>query len=768
LHNIGTDLQEKDVLMISLFTNTASLTAQRYSNRNYRALSHTAAKMASGSQIVKASDDAAGGAIGAQVKGNIASLKQAGRNASQGASLLQVADGAIQNMNDILVRMRVLATQVVNDTLSTTERQYAQAEFNQARLQIDQIANGVRWNGAPILNAGAKAVASPNTVNTTKVEGTVNATTFTVAVSGPVVTGYVSGPVSAASVTPGANSGDPYTFSVTIGGQTFTNASVPNTSTAPAQITLTSTTNASNTITFTTVVNVTTDSEAVLQTRLRTFLGAPMMNFTAGVNSPAVVATAPFNALSTVDAAINGMVTAATVTQPGGTGTNYNFSVTIGNETFIATAAENAPAGNITFTSTTNPTRTFIMGTTPALTPATTTTANLNAFFRIGTPANFVPATGAAYAPTTTSTHFAANAIGGIVGNVIGSAKDVVVTQAGTGGVYTIDITIGNQIFRGNVANQAPSTTQILFKSIVNDQAGFILQPSSTLPSNDPTALANDIKTFLQLRGISVPTSFKPGALVGSSAAALLGGNFATTSVSSVIKAGGSVTNGTYTLTSRYNATTGAATLRVQGEDGLVYERLLDKVSTYTATDTVHVRFANGFELALGGSLVNSLATDNLGDNLTAAGGPANDTVSIVVSQGSANSLTFQIGELATDVIELTFSPLTADGLGLTPANIETVIGGQAATNILNNAIVLVNTALSEVGAIQNRMDYIQDNIASTIENQSAAKSTFTDADMAAESTEFAKYQALNQAAISMLSQTNRLPQALLDVLPRG
>jgi flagellin-like hook-associated protein FlgL len=641
--------------MISLFTNTASLTAQRYSNRNYRSLSHTAAKMASGNRIVKASDDAAGGAIGASLKGNISSLQQAGRNASQGASLLQVADGAIQNMNDILVRMRVLATQVVNDTLSTTERQYAHAEFNQARLQIDQIANGVRWNGAPILNSGARAVASPNTVNTTAVSGTVTNGSFS-AGGISAVTGYVSG--TASNITVSAAS--PYTLSVDIGGQTFTGTVAAGaTSTA---IIMTSTTNASNT-------------------------------FTINTNATAISAT------------------------------------------------------------------------------SATVATQLSAFFAA---ANFVPATAAAYAPMTTTVngvngYFPANPISKIVGNVIGAAKDVTVTQAGTGGVYTIDVTIGNQVFRGNVANNAGAPATILFKSLVNDQAGFTLSTiTNPLPNNNAALLASDLKKALQIGGILVPISFKPGALVGTSAAALLSGNMANTNLSSVVKAGGSVANGIYTLTSSYNATTGAATLRVQGEDGIVYERILDKVSTYTATDTVNVRFFNGLEIAFGGNTVASLATDNLGDNVNATGGQANDTVSIVVSQGTANALTFQIGELSTDVIVLTFSPLTADGLGLTPANIETLVGGQKATNILNNAIVLVNNALSEVGAVQNRMDYIQDNIATSVENQSASKSTFTDADMAAESTEFAKFQALNQAAISMLAQTNRLPQTLLDVLPRG
>jgi flagellin len=443
--------------------------------------------------------------------------------------------------------------------------------------------------------------------------------------------------------------------------------------------------------------------------------------------------------------------------------------MTIGGQVFQNTTVPNTSSSGatITLTSTTNSSNTITFTTSANIT-TDSEVALATALGTFSASAAFVPATVAAYAPTTASTYFATGAISNIVGNVIGSAKDVTATQAGTGGVYTIDIKVGNQVFRGSVANAAATPATILFKSLVNDQAGFTLTTQANLPSNNAAGLVTDLKTLLQLGGTQVPTSFKPAALVNASAAALLSGNMANTNLSSVVKAGGSVANGIYTLTSSYNATTGAATLRVQGEDGIVYERILDKVSTYTATDTVNVRFFNGLEIAFGGNTVASLATDNLGDNVNATGGQANDTVSIVVSQGTANALTFQIGELSTDVIVLTFSPLTADGLGLTPANIETLAGGQNATNILNNAITLVNNALSEVGAVQNRMDYIQDNIATLVESQSAAKSTFTDADMAAESTEFAKFQALNQAAISMLAQTNRLPQTLLDVLPRG
>jgi flagellin len=103
--------------MLSVTTNTAALTAQRNLSTNSDAASSAIAKMSSGSRIVKPSDDAASLAISNKLRADIVSLEQAGRNASQGASLLQVANGAYDRISDMLARMKVLATQVINGTL---------------------------------------------------------------------------------------------------------------------------------------------------------------------------------------------------------------------------------------------------------------------------------------------------------------------------------------------------------------------------------------------------------------------------------------------------------------------------------------------------------------------------------------------------------------------------------------------------------------------------------------------------------------------------
>src|SRR6185369_3417598 len=114
-------------LMLSVTTNTAALTAQRNLSTNSEMASNSIARMSSGSRIVKPSDDASSLAISNKLRSDIAALEQAGRNASQGASLLQVANGAYDNIGNMLTRMKVLATQVINGTLSTSERLFAQA-----------------------------------------------------------------------------------------------------------------------------------------------------------------------------------------------------------------------------------------------------------------------------------------------------------------------------------------------------------------------------------------------------------------------------------------------------------------------------------------------------------------------------------------------------------------------------------------------------------------------------------------------------------------
>jgi flagellin len=133
-------------------TNTAANTAVRFLNQNAAAESSSLAKIASGSRINKASDDAAGLAIAAKISSDITSLQQASTNATQAVSVLQTADGGASNISDILTRMKSLASQSSSGTVTDTERTYLQDEFSQLQDEIDGIASGTRYNGTSLLD----------------------------------------------------------------------------------------------------------------------------------------------------------------------------------------------------------------------------------------------------------------------------------------------------------------------------------------------------------------------------------------------------------------------------------------------------------------------------------------------------------------------------------------------------------------------------------------------------------------------------------------
>lgn len=141
--------------MSVIATNTAANSALRYLNLNSAAESDSVSKIASGSRITKASDDAAGLAVSTSLQSDITVLNQAATNASNGASILQQADGGLSNIADILQRMRSLATQSLSGTVTDTERSYLNSEFTQLQDEIDGIASGTRFNDQSLLDGSS-------------------------------------------------------------------------------------------------------------------------------------------------------------------------------------------------------------------------------------------------------------------------------------------------------------------------------------------------------------------------------------------------------------------------------------------------------------------------------------------------------------------------------------------------------------------------------------------------------------------------------------
>jgi flagellin len=142
-------------------TNVASLVAQRNLGAASDSLSLSMERLASGLRINHASDDAAGMALALRMTSQIRSLSQAGRNVMDGISLVQVAEGAYNEVGNILIRLRELAVESANGTLSTTDRTSLQTEADRLILEVTGIANSTQFNGVVLLNNSA---AGGNTV----------------------------------------------------------------------------------------------------------------------------------------------------------------------------------------------------------------------------------------------------------------------------------------------------------------------------------------------------------------------------------------------------------------------------------------------------------------------------------------------------------------------------------------------------------------------------------------------------------------------------
>ena len=140
-------------------TNVSALNAQSALTVNSRNMGVVMQQLSTGSRINSAKDDAAGLAIGQNMTSQIRGLDQAVRNANDGISLLQTADGALVETSNMLQRMRELSVQSANGTLSDVQRGYLNTEFTNLSTQIGKIATETVWNGKAIL-AGTAGDAS--------------------------------------------------------------------------------------------------------------------------------------------------------------------------------------------------------------------------------------------------------------------------------------------------------------------------------------------------------------------------------------------------------------------------------------------------------------------------------------------------------------------------------------------------------------------------------------------------------------------------------
>lgn len=137
---------------LRITTNVSSLNAQRNLRGTQLELARSLAKLSSGYRINQAADDAAGLAISENLKAQIRGLGKASQNALDGISMVQVAEGGLNEVSNMLIRLRELAIQAASDTVGNTERKFVDVEYQQLKNEIQRISEVTSFNGTDLLN----------------------------------------------------------------------------------------------------------------------------------------------------------------------------------------------------------------------------------------------------------------------------------------------------------------------------------------------------------------------------------------------------------------------------------------------------------------------------------------------------------------------------------------------------------------------------------------------------------------------------------------
>lgn len=139
-------------MSLRISTNVASLNAQNNLDRTNQSMQRSLARLSSGFRINHAADDAAGLAISENMKAQIRGMKQASRNSEDGISLVQVAEGGLQELSNMMIRLRELGVQAASDTIGDTERKFLDVEYQQLKSEVQRISEVTQFNGRDLLN----------------------------------------------------------------------------------------------------------------------------------------------------------------------------------------------------------------------------------------------------------------------------------------------------------------------------------------------------------------------------------------------------------------------------------------------------------------------------------------------------------------------------------------------------------------------------------------------------------------------------------------
>jgi len=807
----------------SINTNVAAYYAQSNIGKASEMASSSISRLSSGDRIVRAADDVAAMSAGTSLRTNVTTLRMALVNTSQGSSLLQVADGALSQVTDILQRQKAIAVQAGAGSLTSQERSFLNQEFSNLTEEIDRIADQTNFNGVTLLDGSLfeKTELAQETGAAQSASGSV---TFTAApADGQIMT--LNGQVIEFNDDSGANSGTAgsifvdYTAGDSIDVVVSKLANALNAS-SDTDVSVAEYTAVNNTLqiemrsggdlgeSFTIddraaattaaitvegrLTNVATNDVYTLQggNDLGLGQGDTVGTGTIGdsiINTQEQVAEATtINYSAAADATALDTAT-ITISAGGSSAADLVFTFDDTTASTASTAGVGATAGNIgtSDVETTEEaldlmvdainsyagtqTDDYVVGQIEARREGTEIIIERKDVGAIrditGAPQATAVAATVGSATTTAGVNTGINTSGVTNEAFTGTIQGFSANYTGVSNVVDLEISVGESTYSASAINVSTDQT-VRFVSEAGDYFDIELQGATETLNVTNQSDADELSQRLDVAFSSI--TFQQDREISSFEAAgdILTGTDVT----------GSLTGSSLSLQGSDFADVSITEVRVSaplaGLDNGVIELDINGTTYRSEGDVGSELGANSVTRFTSLEDASDVLTFSNGDTAIefdteskAAAFQESLTKALGIGEGG-DSLQFQVGSTVEDTLEVNIGNIRSETLfGGVDLNVLTAESAAEASAALDDALDAVTAVRAEVGALQSRFDFAAANVESSLQNQDAARGVLLDTDISAESTAFATAQVQLQAGISVLAQANQLPQNLLKLI---
>jgi len=716
--------------MAVINTNISALAAQASLSNVTKKQQTSMERLSTGLRINTAADDAAGLAISNRMTSQIRGYAVAIRNANDGLSMAQTAEGALGNVGDMLQRMRELAVQSANGSNSTENRQAIQSEISQLKDQINLIAKQTNFNDIKLLDGSAGRVVLQTGVNQAETMAMKfeSAQTKDLGLKTPPALTSVGG-VSAAALA----EGDVIINGVTVG------------PTSTAYDKLSSASNDSSSISKAAAINLVSDKTNVVAS----------VNANTVYGNTAVMTTTSTSTTGTVT--INGITTSSfALGTSGSTSVARQATVQAINQISSQTGVTAIDNGDdyhgVSLTSADGRNIVVAYG-------GGSITAELTGLAAAGTYVGTYSLSSTNGSPITISNKVGGTlANSGLVAGTFDSNVATTVTRARAGQVGAYQALTGDALQINGVTVGAAVQTDDL----------------ATFGTTAGTKVSSAIATAAAINKISSLT----GVTAKANANVLVGSGFTAAAQDSSASASAITLNGV-TISVGFSANMTRENMvdlinQKQGQTGVVASDNGQGLTLVAADGrTISISASNGGSAAAAASLgLTSLIANGVSSAYTATSASATAPMAFISTVSLSSNNPFTIGSGSSGNSILSTIGLTSGTFGGSPnsmsvdkLDVSTSSGAMAALATLDGAIKQIGGQQANVGAFQNRLESVVSNLTESNQNMSASRSRILDTDYANETTNLAKSQIISQAATAMLAQANQSGQSVLALL---